>query len=353
MISITDAVFQTQLFIIFFLVVMFVTTRFRQAFKFDNSLTEELKGFAMLSIVFSHIGYFLVSDHRFLYPLSVAAGVGVNLFLLLSGYGLTISSLKNNLPIKVFYIRRLLKLFIPLWIVLTGFIIVDYFLLHQTYTPKYLIESFLGLYLTSNPFEDINSPLWYFSLILFFYLIFPIIFRPKWPLISGLAILLVTYLALQIPLPTHADNVALYKLHFFAFPLGVIFAAIKDKFKFKLNLWMSLICLVVFSLLFGYFAIHSGVGEDPFKEQLISLISVILILAIGLIKKIRFGLLNLVGKYSYEIYLLHWPILMRYDHFFQNLPASLAVAFYLIEFILLGIILQKVSLKITKQLKIK
>jgi len=40
-------------------------------------VTQELKGLAILSIVFAHIAYMLVSDSRFLYPLSVAAGVGV------------------------------------------------------------------------------------------------------------------------------------------------------------------------------------------------------------------------------------------------------------------------------------
>src|SRR3990167_10590201 len=67
--------------------------------------TLSLKGFAILAIVFAHIGYFLVADHRFLFPLSTLAGVGVDMFLLLSGFGLTMSSLSRDRPTMDFYAR--------------------------------------------------------------------------------------------------------------------------------------------------------------------------------------------------------------------------------------------------------
>src|SRR5258708_6334643 len=123
MIPISDALAQTQIFIVILTLVLLLTLKIRKPLTFDNSLTEELKGFAILAIVFSHIGYFLVTDHQFLWPLSIAAGVRVNLFLLLSGYGLALSFSKNPLSIKDFYLKRLLKLFIPLWIVLVALLL--------------------------------------------------------------------------------------------------------------------------------------------------------------------------------------------------------------------------------------
>ncbi len=63
---------------------------------FTTSVTEELKGIGILSVVFAHISYILVNDSHFLYPLSIAGGVGVDLFLLMSGFGLTVSMLKKN-----------------------------------------------------------------------------------------------------------------------------------------------------------------------------------------------------------------------------------------------------------------
>jgi len=67
---------------------------------FPVGITEELKGVGILSVVFAHISYMLVSDNHFLYPLSIAGGVGVDLFLLMSGYGLTVSMLKKKLSVS-------------------------------------------------------------------------------------------------------------------------------------------------------------------------------------------------------------------------------------------------------------
>jgi len=44
----------------------------------------------------------------------------------------------------------------------------------------------------------------------------------------------------------------------------------------------------------------------------------------------------LIGTYSYEMYLLHWPLLSRYDFLYRTLPASLATFAYLALFIGLG-----------------
>jgi peptidoglycan/LPS O-acetylase OafA/YrhL len=342
-ISISDAVFQTQIFIVVFVGSLLLSLKKRPALNFDNSLTEELKGFAMLAIVFSHIGYFLVSDHQFLFPISVAAGVGVNLFLLLSGYGLTISALEKPLSILEFYKRRLSRLYIPLWIVLVSLIAIDFLLLHITYPISYILQGFAGIYLTSNPSVDIDSPLWYFTLILFFYLIFPLIFRKSKPLLTGLAILILSWVLLQLPLPLHADNINLYKLHFLSFPLGIMLASIKDKWRWHIPKLVQFGFLVLTFGAFCYFAYYSGVGQGAFKEQAISVLSVFLILSAFILKNFKFQILNLVGKYSYEIYLLHWPIMFRFENLFGVFPAAIAVIIYLIEFIILGYLLQNLT----------
>ena len=106
---------------------------------FTTSVTEELKGIGILSVVFAHISYILVNDSHFLYPLSIAGGVGVDLFLLMSGFGLTVSMLKKKLSISEFYRRRLTKVFIPFWLVLIILFIVDDEVLHITYSLKYIL----------------------------------------------------------------------------------------------------------------------------------------------------------------------------------------------------------------------
>src|SRR3989339_1241391 len=114
-ILVNSPVISTYVFIIIFLVVVLATIRRKgtQEF-FSATVSQELKGLAILMILFGHIGYFLAEDHRFLFPLSISAGVGVNLFLFLSGYGLASSALSKSLSIFQFYKKRLAKLFIPM-----------------------------------------------------------------------------------------------------------------------------------------------------------------------------------------------------------------------------------------------
>ena len=55
-------------------------------------------------------------------------------------------------------------------------------------------------------------------------------------------------------------------------------------------------------------------------------------------------MLELWGIYSYEIYLLHWPLMYRFDFVYKILPPALATCLYLFIFIGLGMVLQRASL---------
>jgi peptidoglycan/LPS O-acetylase OafA/YrhL len=190
---------------------------------FPVSLTQELKGFAILAIILSHVGYFLSSDHRFLYPLSILAGVGVNLFLFLSGYGLTFAALRKKISTLEFYKRRLIKLFIPFWMVLAVFLLLDFLFLKIGYSWSYIFRSFAGFFPSADLIKDINSPFWYFSLILFYYLIFPVLFMKKRPWLSAVFVYGIAYLIVQEKFEIFKDVAKLYEVHILAFPLGMIF----------------------------------------------------------------------------------------------------------------------------------
>ena len=95
-------------------------------------------------------------------------------------------------------------------------------------------------------------------------------------------------------------------------------------------------------MLIGYFAVNSGVDGSILTEQLISMLTVLLIVAFFIIKKFRISLLSLFGLVSFEIYLLHWPLISRYDFLYNNLPAWLATALYLVIFVVLGWLLKSI-----------
>ena len=223
LISINNPIQSTIIFECILFAVLLLSARVK---KFDHffpiSQSHELKGFAILLIVFSHIGYFLVTDHRFLFPLSIMAGVGVDLFLFLSGLGLTASALKKKLPIHHFYFKNLLKLFTPFWIALTAFLLLDFFTLQIGYPKLFIQRAFIGFFPSADLYRDLDSPLWYFTLILFYYLIFPIAFYKKQPWISAIAIYGASYFILRQNLALLSWVSPFYRLHIVAFPLGII-----------------------------------------------------------------------------------------------------------------------------------
>lgn len=361
-IVVNNPVLSTWIFITVFLVTLFIfRSPKKQEGTLSNSTTQELKGFAILAIIFSHIGYFLVEGDAFLFPLSIFAGVGVNLFLFLSGYGLTVSSSSKNESIWQFYTRRLSKLYIPFWMVLTIFILLDYFVLKISYGSKYLIQAFSGIFLKADMFIDLNSNFWYMTLILSYYILFPIFYIKKYPWITAVLLFIFTYKIVYLNPILFKNIEELYKVHLVAFPLGIIVAwlftntwlkiriakcinVFKQKTDFVKAVTRYLLVTVLLSLV-AYGGYYSGVGETIIKEQTIGILVMIGIVLIFILKRTQFKLFYIYGLYSYPIYLVHWPIMSRYDILFARTPAWLAVLTYMVFFVGLGWVLQKIQEK--------
>lgn len=354
LISINNPIAQTWIFgVIFFAVLLFSARRRKITEWFPISLTTELKGLAIVMIVLSHIGYFLVNDHRFLWPLSVAAGVGVNLFLFLSGYGLAVGSQRAEMSPWQFYKKRFGKLFRPFWLVLIIILALDVFVLKMNYSWDFLVKAVVGIFTHADLYQDFNSPFWYFTFIIGYYLLFPWVFCRKRSWLSAIILYALGYGLVYYWSPAVLDNVIhLYRIHIIAFPLGVLAAWFVMKLpsaaviaeKWSLGWRQAARWLVIAGLLavFIYANVHSGVGQSPQREELMSILAVLAICLAFAFKRIEFRLFTLFGIYSYEIYLWHWPLMYRYDIFYSWLPAWLATILYLALFIGVGFLGQKV-----------
>lgn len=375
--NIINPIGETWIFATIFLMALIVSIRRKNPkHLFPVSLTQELKGFAVLAIIFAHIGYFLASDHRFLFPLSIISGVAVDMFLFSSGYGITTSVyIKKSISILGFYRKRLPRLILPFWIILLLLFLGSIFILKEFYSWQYIWHSFVGFFPSADIYKDLDSPLWYFTLIFAYYLIFPLVFSKKSPWIAMVVLYGVGYAVTRAWRPEILSAVMdLYYVHIFAFPSGVFMGWLLEKRHVIYRDFLSVInkrldkmhfaqvrrsiktikkmrffiielthvkrtahyfSMAILGLVALYTAYYSGVG-DMDRAWIISAVTMSAIIALFIIKRVEFRLFSLFGMYSYEIYLLHWPIMYRYDIFYRYLPAGLATALYLALFLFLA-----------------
>jgi peptidoglycan/LPS O-acetylase OafA/YrhL len=314
--------------------------------------------------VFAHIAYVLVSDNQFLFPLSIAAGTGVDLFLFMSGFGLTIGMMKKTLSATEFYKRRLIKVFIPFWIVLFLLFIADFSLLHINYSLPYMVQSTLGWFPHANADTDVNSPFWYITWMLMFYILFPLLFNPQRPWATAIVLAVIAN-SIAILNPFNLQANWLHSLHTFAFSLGMLLAWLLNDNKNlveKLKLFRSESTLlrytIIASMLFlaAYMVSHATPNHWPWLSTLVetlhissrtfinqgsNLLVMFALIIVFSLKKFDNKFLYIFGVYSYEIYLMHWPLMARYDVFFHTLSAWLALFIWLLSFIAIGWLLQK------------
>ncbi len=371
-IAITNGTESTYIIILVLLTVFFLSLRKTEYNGLISlSVSQELKGLAILAIVFAHISYMLVDDHKFLYPLTKGAGTGVDIFLFMSGYGLSVSMLKKPLSALEFYKRRLIKVFIPFWLVLVGLFAADAFLLDRHYSPGYIIQSFLGWFPRNNPYDDVNSPFWYITWMLMFYALFPLFFfKDRLWLTAALLCIIASLITVFNPL-NMATNWWLH-LHTFAFSLGMLTAwSLLDtnngdnriigkltQMRAEFAGFKRYIFLITLSVFAAFMASHNEPKDWPkFSQwlngvslsdahiigQTCSILAMAALIIVFSMKKLDSRFLALFGAYSYEIYLLHWPLMVRYDVFFHSLPASIAMFAWLLTLLAASWLLQQTA----------
>jgi peptidoglycan/LPS O-acetylase OafA/YrhL len=288
--------------------------------------------------------------------------MGPGVFILLSGFTLTLSQLRSEKSAVDFYRSRILRIF-PLYIAIH--ILVVAFIVFVDYPPglkvtsPYTILSFLGLRFTDSLFFYINPSWWFIWLIIQLYLFFP--FLLKWlnkrSLFSFLAItFLITILSRLAGIMhlTYSNNLYFWMTGLFAgtrvfeFAIGMVLAKLlsdkpdlRELFPYKPYI-LFIIFLTIYALGFVFSWTYTG-----------SLISNILI-TIGL-SGIFYGFYNLgsqfklikksllfIGRNSFSVFLIHQPFMQFASDKLQGLPKI----FWLLAIVILsfpvGYLLEKI-----------
>jgi peptidoglycan/LPS O-acetylase OafA/YrhL len=375
---------QTAIFAIIFAIAVFVSLRKKsECGAMPKEASNELRGLAILGVIFAHLTYGKFYGTGFLFPLGIWSGIVVNLFFFLSGFGLAASSIYHPKPIRDFYLKRVGKIYLPLWLTLTVLLIADAALLHRFYPTREIIFSFLGFFPKANLFDSLNSPLWFLTPLLFYYLVFPWLFKADHPRRSAVLVFVASGLLLWTGWPVSSQIHEFYQTHWLAFPLGVLFAVLVvsprticascgRKLRCHLYCWLRFIrskifgrdirikplariiiklksspafwrwpAVIILAFLAWQTAYHSGVGRGVCIEHAYALFTMICLISLSIFKKTKFALLEIIGVYSFEIYLIHWPLVSRYDVFYEILPPWLATLAFLSAVMILAVLFNR------------
>ena len=305
----------------------------------DYSVSLMLRGIAILIVVFSHYTEWMYLPSPF--PgiteyLCTLGPVGVDVFLVLSGYGLYMSAVSKNVsgsPGIRFLIKRLSNVYVPYLIIA---VVINVLFGGGSMFRDHIV--FVNI-LTGGDY-------WYIRVLLLFYIFFMLAFTVFKKLrLVALGIMVIAY-TVFLHRSGYRDFWTLSNL---AFLIGSCTAAFSKNFtqlwnKKSLRITVTLISLaitVTFYMLMMYYG-ESGkpsVYRYEFNANLFFSVSVIF--AASLIKKRKYTVLRALGESSLFQYLLH-PIL------FCNAIEWFERGGYILSFILSALFVMIVSVAVYK-----
>lgn len=305
--------------------------------------TDQLRGIAIFFVVLGHL-WVHVSKIK---PQIILSGESVSLFLILSGYGLAISTKNFFISFKEFCIKRIKRVMLPYWLVTIFILFADYLILNRILKFDQLVMTLLGIN-TKIEVVNLDYVRWFVTYVLLWYLLFYLFFIKFRSRYSSVLLLIVSFIIL--PLNYYFLKIIWWN-QFFSFPLGCLLAIYFDKFidfYRKHNILLIIfsiigVCYVLFyKILMSYESIYSIVTETfpyiflvYFSEWNSLIISFSSLILIGQFLERGFysNILMYLGKYSYEIFLLHGIFLIKYNPIIRDQSTFLIIFQFLLLFI--------------------
>jgi len=289
----------------------------------NKNCTTALRGIAILIIIAGHVG---VSGFNYRY-FNPFGGIGVAMFLFLSGYGLTESYKTNKL--SHFWTKKTVRILIPylIWIPLYHIIIRISplgSLYHIVIFPRY----------------------WFIEYLFIMYLVFYFTFRfghKYWIPIMGIIGILIFFTTNNL----RAEQS-------FSFMMGVLFSSYKHYFgrlpqKTLLSIATALFAIGIIALIIKQLPFIRIYDLESIQFKVIN---ILLKLPIGLsivcftlsVRPNGVNLMSKIGLLSYELYLVHVSFFTTINNSYTNL------AVFIIQSIILAYILHFISNVLTNKL---
>lgn len=279
--------------------------------------TTVLRGVAILMVMLQHLSGFVLGSRLF----TPFGGAGVSVFLIISGWGLTISTNKKGL--KGFWTKKLVRVFLPWLFVWLAMV----FLNGKT---KFSASSLLSLFL-------LDSTNWYLQYLLLCYLFFYIshkwFYHFRWFLMCGFFILSFVFWG-----NIQAEQSCAFLIGCLIAEKAKLFKWIVEKIKviFIFNLFLGISFLAVKQLsLVRTLMDNVSLVDHAINMVMKTSIAISVMMLVRLLwSQINGRLAMFIGKISYELYLVHLFIVIDYCRIIGNVPLASIFVFVACSFLL-------------------
>ncbi len=274
-----------------------------------------LKGIAIIFVLLGHAEYIYKSGCW-----------GVNLFMIISGYGIFASFRKNKL--KNYFSNKIKKVYLPYFLVAIIFIIYYIFNNRTFFSKKVIFTTLVGLDLNYN----FDKTMWYISYIflqyfIFYFFAFFACFLIKNQKVRDYLILLFTFLI----------NIFIYQIFDFLFPNVLIWnsgaGVFLYKYSFSIGLFLFLLSdisikkilknniykLLIFFSFAALICLYNNVGISTIRYAIYVHLMPIIILSFMQLDIVNCNnkYIYFMGKYSYDIYLWEGFFLFSHNNWFS------------------------------------
>lgn len=302
--------------------------------KYRWDLIDYLKGISITGVVLFHLISLYLDVPSILKTASYFGGAGVHIFIICSGFGLSLSNHIKPVGWSHFMRKRFLKIYIPYTIIIfisfltpymytndnRVFALLSHILLFKMFIPKYE-DSFGGQF-------------WYISTIFQFYIVFNLLIFLKKRF--GVKIFLLFACSCSLAWAIFISITGLYReriwnsfflQYLWEFALGIFIADLyiergKEYFH-RIRIWQVLCVTIVSIIVFITMALKGGALKN--FNDLFS------VLSFGGICYILYNFISFkkifcwISKFSYELYLTHIITFTSCFHFLSNKLPNLLV----------------------------
>ena len=301
--------------------------------KISKEKSNILRAMAIIFVLIGHGLQWLTNSN--LSVLNWGGGVGVAIFLMLSGYGLTESYLsEGKIDSKKFWKKRICTVMIPYWIIMVIQEVLDRILFKRDIGVKETLLSLIG-YNAYTRLESIDSTMWYITFLMLCYILFFVVFKlPFKNVIKGIILMSLFVLGFVMKVSLTTD----WYINYFCFPLGVLISLCGGGLQKNIRKIIVAISLLLFV------AISTGYYNGKMASENILFIyclfgGIFFVFGEFYNNFLNVKLLNLIGKSSYAIYLVEGFFVNKFRIFYSIDSSWSDVLVYWILSIETGIVL--------------